>query len=629
MASLCGWVGTVLFVDLSSGKTARVSTSEYRPAEIIGGVGLGTRIFWDLGCPDVDAFHPDNPLIISTGPLNGTYGGFGKGIICTISPQSYPQELFTYSAFGGRFPAVLKHAGYDALVVLGKAESPVYLSINDKDIAIKSADSLWGMDTFEAQQSLLKHEAGPAMVVIGPAGENLSRIAVIISETNFAAGQGGFGAVMGSKNLKAITVRGTGGIKIARPRDVLQLAKNIKEESITRAEEKVRDWRGPYMSSKDIQDFFAKNYYVKQSGCYGCPTKCVGIHHVPGIGMGGSKCANWGWSPMFSSEPRDIWEANILMQKLGINSFDITCGIPLLLLLAFQAGILSTREIEADIGLPATGWLGGTATDHEFLTVFLNKIARGETPYTQGTPRFLDYFGKILQRGDDVVNMQYELYTARGYAYQHMDNLGSALHWATDSRSPIASSHDYLNPPPEVMEHLGLPQYSSYQIHDLSGTVYEGAEMVTAFVQENQSLKNSLTLCESWSALKNFFDPPGQDLRLFESRIFSAITGVDTDVESLSRAGERIWNLRRAVMVKREKRTREDDTINAPYFEKAIKCYGGSARGRQNGPIDRAKFEALKDRYYRLRGWDVDTGRPTREKLEELGLKDVADGLYS
>ena len=109
--------------------------------------------------------------------------------------------------------------------------------------------------------------------------------------------------------------------------------------------------------------------------------------------------------------------------------------------------------------------------------------------------------------------------------------------------------------------------------------------------------------------------------------MLSAVTGVDIDTESLAKAGERIWNLRRAIMVLREDRTREDDTLNQPYFEKAVTCYAGTALGQKSGPIDKARFEAIKDRYYKLRGWDVESGRPTRARLEALGLKDVADRL--
>jgi aldehyde:ferredoxin oxidoreductase len=626
MAKSYGWAGKVLQVDLTNGIVNKVPTADYRPEEFIGGVGLNTKIFWELGCPKVDAFDSHNPIIISAGPLTGTYGPFGKGVVCAISPQCYPDELFTYSVFGGMFPAEMKFAGYDGIVILGKAKKPVYLSIHDEDVEIKDANGLWGVETFEAQKVLMADEPEASILVIGPAGENLSRIAVILSETNFAAGQGGFGAVMGSKNLKAIAVRGTGVVKVAKPLDVMQLTRLIMKES-EKVEEIAEAFRIPYTAPRETQEIFAEKYYVKQSGCYGCPRQCQSINYIPGIGLSGSKCANWGWSPMFSNAPKDIWEANVLMQKLGINSFDVACGLPLLLQFAHKAGILATKEIEEDIGLPATAWLGGTATDHEFLTVFLHKIANGEIPYAEGTARFAEYFGKKLMSVEKLVELYKELYTARGYAYHHVDNLGSALHWATDVRDPIGSSHEYKGPPPEVTEHFGLPPYSSYQIHDLTKTVYEGAELVTAWVQDNQCLKNSLTVCEFWSSLKNFYNPPVSDLRVLESRIFSAVTGVDMNTGRLAKAGERIWNLRRAIMVKRENRTREYDVVNKPYFEKAITCFGGSACGQKNGPIDRVKFEALKDRYYELRGWDVNTGWPTRAKLEELGLKDVADEL--
>jgi aldehyde:ferredoxin oxidoreductase len=468
------------------------------------------------------------------------------------------------------------------------------------------------------------------MLVIGPAGERLSRIAIILSETNLAAGQGGFGAVMGSKNLKAIVVKGTSGVKVAKPDESMQLISEMIEES-RKVEEWVGRFRISYTASEETKEIFARNYYVKQSGCYGCPRQCVSVHCIPEIGLSGAKCANWQWAPTFSDTPDDIWEANVLMQRLGINSFDVTCGIPVLLQRAYQTGALTTGEIEKDLGLPAPQWLGGKATNHTFLSVFLNKVASGEIPYSQGTPRFTDHFEDRLRGGKELTRMQKELYTAHGYAYHHMDDLGSALHWATDTRNPIGSSHEYRypfkEPSPEVMRHFGLPPYAKYQIRDLSETVYEEASVVALWVQENQCLKNSLTFCEFWTDISNFYRPPKWDLRLFQSRLFTAVTGVDMDVEKLAKAGERIWNLRRAVMVRREDRTREDDTLNEPYFEKAIACPGGVSRGTEHGPIDKFRFERLKDIYYELRGWDVTTWRPTRAKLEELGLKDVADKL--
>ena len=632
MAKSYGWAGKVLQVDLANGIINKAPTADYRPEEFIGGVGLNAKIFWELGCPKVDAFDLGNPLIISVGPLTGLYGPFGRGEICSISPQCYPDELFTYSGFGGMFPAEMKYAGYDGIVILGKAEKPVYLSIHDEDVEIKDANDLWGVETFEAQQALMSDEPGASILVIGPAGENLSRIAVILNETNSAAGQGGFGSVMGSKNLKAIAVRGTGVVAVAKPDKVLELTRTIMEEN-----EKMHIlrllYKTPYMAPEETKDIFAGRYFKKHHGCYGCPQQCHSIHYIPGIGLSSASCVNWLWAPRFGIDPKEIWEANVLSQRLGINTYEIMEGVPLLLTLSLEAGI-TRKEIEEDIGLPTPRWLGGTATNHEFLTVLLHKIASGESPYAEGTARFTEYFGKKLVSGEKLVELYEELYTARGYAFHHVDNLGSALHWATDTRDPVNSCHEYKNvPDPEIhlqaMEHFGLPPYDNYQILDLSKTVYQGAERVTAWVQDNQCLKNSLPICEFWSWVISFYNPPEMDLRIFESRLLSAVTGLDMDVDKTAKAGERIWNLRRAIMVKRENRTREDDTLNEPYFKKAITCHAGTATGLVNGPIDKARFEALKDRYYELRGWDVNTGWPTRAKFEELGLKDVADELTS
>jgi aldehyde:ferredoxin oxidoreductase len=626
LAKSYGWAGRVLRVDLTNEVVTKVPTADYRPEEFIGGVGLNAKIFWDLGCPKVGAFDPGNPLIVSAGPLTGIYGPFGRGEVCSISPQCYPDELFTYSGFGGMFPAEMKYAGYDGILILGKAERPVYLSIHDGDVEIKDAGDLWGVETFEAQKVLMADDPEASILVIGPAGERLSRVAIILNETKFAAGQGGFGGVMGSKNLKAIAVRGTGVVAVANPDKVLELTRSIAEESKRLIPMARLLFRTPYMAPQETKLAFARRYFKKHYGCYGCPQQCCSINQIPGIGLSGAACADWLWAPRFSIDPKEIWEANLLCQRLGINNYELI-GLAFLFILSLEAGILTTKEIEEDIGLPTPNWLGGTATNHEFLTVLLHKIANGEDPYAGGTARFAKYFGRKLASGERLVDLYNEDYTARGYAFHHLDNLGSALHWATDTRDPVNSSHEYKLNSPKALEHFGLPPYDGYQILDMSKTVYEGAELVTVWVQDNQCLKNSLPICEFWAMMPNFYNPPEMDLRTFEGRLLSAVTGLDMDAGKMAKAGERIWNLRRAIMVKRENRTREDDTLNEPYFKKAIACLAGTATGLVSGPIDKGKFEALKDRYYELRGWDVGTGRPTREKLEELGLKDVADEL--
>ena len=620
-----GWAGKILHVDLTNGKVEKIPTSDYKPEEFIGGVGLNAKIFWELGCPEVGAYDPDNPLIISAGPLTGIYGPFGRAEVGSISPQCYPEELFTYSGFGGMFPAEMKYAGYDSIFITGKAKKPVYLSIVDDEVKVKDASELWGMDTFDSQQKLMIDEPGSSNLVIGPAGENLSRMAVILNETECAAGQGGFGAVMGSKNLKAISVKGTGCINVADPGALMDLIKLIVKEN---KKNFVAPWfRGPYAASQEIRDIFINNYYKKQTGCYGCPHQCHSIHEIKGIGRGGLSCINGAWW-YFSDKPEDMWEAHILSQRLGINVHEIILGIPYVLREARDRGVLTSDNIRDDLSLPVPSWLGGTYSNNEFLTVLLGKFSDGEKPYSEGTSRFFAYYRDKLEYGRELMKVCDEYFTIRGYAVHWVASLGSALHWAVDSRDPFDSSHDYFNMSPnlgdEVMEHFGIPVFEQNQILDMSTTDYQIAEKATAWVQDNQSLKNSLPVCEWFSFPYNFYDSPEMDLRVFESRLLAAVTGIDMDISSLADAGERITNLLRAIMVKRENRSRVNDTLNDPYFKKAINV---SMYGMQLGPIDREKFEQLKDRFYRLRGWDVGTGQPTRNKLEELGLGDVADEL--
>ena len=229
MAKSFGWAGQVLWVDLTDGKITKVPTSEYEPERYIGGLGLNTRIFWSLGCPKVAAFDPANPFIASAGPMTGIVGPFQRGIICSISPQSYPDELFSYSSFGGKWPAQLKYAGYDAVVISGKASKPVYLSIEDADVQIKDATDIWNLDTWATGEALLGQDIKAETLCMGIAGKNLSRIAPVMTRTGNTAGQGGFGAVMGAKNLKAIRVKGTSGVQIANPDRLMSLIKFVAE----------------------------------------------------------------------------------------------------------------------------------------------------------------------------------------------------------------------------------------------------------------------------------------------------------------------------------------------------------------------------------------------------------------
>lgn len=621
MAAAHGWTGSILWVDLTGRKITRVPTSDFEPEAFIGGVGLNTRIFWEMGSPKVDAFHPDSPLILSTGPLTGASGPFNRVEVSGIAPQSYPEELFAYSGLGGKLPSELKYAGYDGIVILGKADRPVYLSIQDEDVEIKDARDLWGVDTFETQTTLRARHPGASVLAIGPAGENLSRIAIILNETASAAGQGGYGAVMGAKNLKAVVVRGTGALKIARPDDFLKLISDRKAagEWLTGA---AQSWGRYPLCGEPVRTDMQLKYLKRFAGCHGCPYQCMGFYDIPGIGKGGQMCVEawYGWFSRGSSE--GYWEGNILSQKLGINNYELL-GIMIFVTNAVGYGAVKKE----DLGLSFIPQIdnvtepkyGGQKAHHEFLTELLNGIAEGTSPLSLGVGRAAE------QLGQSAVDVYRGQYPAWGYTNHHIECVGSALHWATDTRDPWSSCHDYqsgFGPYVSVARHFGVPggDWSS----TAKKNVYQDTERQTAWVQNNQQLKNSLPICDYASSPRTFFHPPDMDIQIFESRALSAVTGIDFGVEKLWEAAERIWALRRAVMVLREDRRREDDDIGQPWFERRI---GGNES--LAAPLDRSEWEALKDRYYALRGWNIEEGWPTRSRLEELGMKAVADQLQS
>jgi aldehyde:ferredoxin oxidoreductase len=625
MASTFGWTGKILWIDLTDKKISTVPVSDFEPEKYLGGVGLNSRIFWELGAPKVAAFHPDNPILVSVGPLTGAPGPFNRAEVCGIAPQSYPQELFSYSGVGGKLPAELKYAGYDGIVVSGKSEKPAYLIVDDENVSIQDARDLWGLDTFDTQKTLLNNHPNAAVLTIGPAGENLCRFAIILNETASAAGQGGYGGVMGSKNLKAIVVRGTGSHKMAKPDAFLDLVAE-RHKAGEWLKGGAQEWGRYPLSGEPIKGEMQSRHLKKFAGCHGCQYQCMGFYDMPGIGKGAQMCVE-GWYGFVSSEASEgYWEGNILSQKLGINNYELWG------LLAFAiAAVGEGAATKQDLGLASIPQIdhvnepehGSPKVHHEFLTAFLNGIAEGKSPLAQGAAR------AARQLGPAAVNVYEGLYPAHGYKDHWITSVAAALHWVTDTRDPFSSCHDYLHfgTSADIAQHFGVP---GGDIIDPGGNApslrgkrntYEGAENLAAWVQNNQSLKNSLPMCEYTSTPNNYYHPPEMDIQIFESRVLSAITGIDYDVARLWEAGERIYDMRRAIMVRRENRTRKDDDISPVWFERTVGKTGLAE------PLDRKQWDELITRYYKLRGWDAKTGRPTRARLEALGMKDVANRL--
>ncbi|MCK5254563.1 MAG: aldehyde ferredoxin oxidoreductase, partial [Deltaproteobacteria bacterium] len=237
-----GYVGKILRVDLTTKSITTIDTEKYEHWG--GGHGIGSALFWDLvEDKKIDGFDSRNVVTLMTSPLSGTLvpGSAARTEVQGIGVQSSPIGWFTRSNFGGRFSPMLKFAGWDGVVIEGRADGPVWLDIRDDDVQLRDARALWGKDTWETQQHIWR-EVGkdkryggwedpsdgqsqstqrPAVVAIGQAGENLCRVASLVHDAGHGSGQGGFGAVWGSKKLKAMSVMGTGSIDIASPKELM------------------------------------------------------------------------------------------------------------------------------------------------------------------------------------------------------------------------------------------------------------------------------------------------------------------------------------------------------------------------------------------------------------------------
>ncbi|MBS7609158.1 hypothetical protein KEJ19_01120 [Candidatus Bathyarchaeota archaeon] len=614
-----GWVGRILRVDLGSGRIWSQDTMPYAK-DFIGGRGIAARIAWEELKPGIDAFDPENRLIFMTGPLTGTLAptSGGRLVVCGAAPQAYPKTHYTRSNMGGFWGAELKYAGFDGIVIQGASDRPVYLWIEDGKAEILDAKELWGRDTFETQRILFrKHGLGTRVACIGPAGENLVRIAVIHSEIENAAGQGGFGAVMGSKKLKAIAIRGKDKVAIARPKEFLEACEYVKKIAQTS--------RGPPPRP--------------DPKCKACSMSCT----VQGCGLqiykdvqgfvfarrynGGVHCAS---PAMLRLVPWEAgFEAAQVANLMGVNHWEIVLGLG-----PFWAGWLKRlREAgyvkDEDLSIPLDEILGFDSG--EFWTRLILKIA-----YKEG-------FGRVLAEGiaraADILGKgkEFSPHVAHGFI-THWDGhffgsprfpywIVSALNWATESRDP--NVHGYAQEieywwrggkGPITMDQIkaiGKRLYGSEKAVALESG-YDYKAQPTIWHENNDCIKDSLLTCDQiFPIIFSHTSPDGFGDTGADALLFRTATGIEMDEYELRRVGERIFNLERAIAIREGRRRRDDEQV-IPYFMKP---------DRQGIGLDEEKFRRLMDEFYELRGWDVETGIPTKRKLEELGLGDVAEGL--
>jgi aldehyde:ferredoxin oxidoreductase len=662
-APMHGWTNRILRIDLSDMAIWAQETAPYVP-DYLAARGIAHKIAWDEYPEPVDGFDPRNPLMVFPGVLTGARAPYsGRTNVCAFSPQGYPYPWFSRSSIGGRFGGELKRAGYDGIVITGASEEPVRIRIHDDEVSIVPAEDLWGLDALDALDALeAAGGKGTRSLTIGPTGERLSRIATIQTASSSACGNGGFGAVMGSKKLKAISVRGTGKVSLADPERVTALTRAVGKEmrSFLRGKERVRRLNERLSEAGDGGARLGmctegcvspcKAYYEGVPGCaydrkWSGSWMCVGTI-LRGLGEDGpiSHGGVFDWK----LGTRGGMEANALCNRYGINQWDLIIGMVPWLEACQNAGLISEMNGQE------MDWQSST-----FWAEFLHAIA-----YREGMGDALAEGGwraaQVLRLGEDLVR---RYYTGWGYA-GHWDGHGSwsnylvfpywlvsALQWATDTRDPIPSGHGYVQ---NVMNYgplRGRRPITWDHMRDIAARIYGDPDAVDphsgykakaypAFYHTKRSVMKDCLPADDFrfpmiyhpNSPDRFFRVDGTDGKTVdgpsvEYHLFKAGTGTDWTEEEFERAAERVYTLERAVQIRHWARDRAMDEMVLPSYE-YLENWANPLLGERYA-LDREQFRPVMDDYYGYQGWDVETGWPTRERLAELGIEDAYEPMVA
>lgn len=688
---MSGYAGKILRVDLTSKKILTIPTKDYE--QWVGGHGMGSAIFWDLvKDKSIDGFHPGNVVTIMTSPLCGTLApaASGRTEVQGIGVQSYPIGWFTRSNFGGRFSSMLKYAGWDGIAIEGKADKPVWIDIRNEKVFIREAGPLWGLDTWKTQQKIW-HEVmngqdfnkwmklrsedeaerttqKPAVLAIGPAGENLSRMACLIHDASNAAGQGGFGAVWGSKYLKAISVIGTGDVKIHNPKGLIKARLEQKKKYAF----DLNNLRKTYMTT-DFQSppvpgllwGFPPGSKRPQEGqrpqaCIGCHSGCR-ARFASGLGNEASCIATVFY---FAAKTLDIQRQAIdLINKYGLNAIEMIHLLQYLRVLNMKRVLGPGREIDCPLDFKEYGSL-------EFVEQFVKMVAYrndglgNNHPFgdliAEGTIRAAKKWGRL----DEDLASGLLPFPFWGIPV-HKEPI-SQLEWGYGSilgdRDINEHDFDWIKVDANIAKMYGVkPQATAEElvrIYTDKMEPFQGDRLMLDYSTQNmysehiaklvtwhryytRFWKQSALFCDwRWPDFLNM-NAPGKigSTGEAEPRFLNAVTGKNFTFLDGMELGRKIWNIDHAIWTLQG---RQRDMVHfAEYiYTKPSKGVEGPIlflTGRKNGKwvyfnalgrrMNKGKFEEFKTRFYKLQGWDIATGYPTRGTLKSLGLEHVADEL--
>lgn len=644
MEKTYGWTGRFLRIDLSSGDMSTPQSTDYTDL-FIGGRMLASRIYWDEVSQSTGALDPGNCLIIMPGPLTGTAAtACSRWVMSAKSPHSYPDQ-YGFGNGGGFFGAGLKLAGYDGLIITGRAEDISYLFIDNEKVEIKSAKGLWGLTSDETMKRLKEAHGNVARIVcIGPAGESMVRFAIAVTDQGGALSNG-MGAVMGSKNLKALVVRGTKKVPVAYPERVREVNRRARLLR-TGLNESV------FMTDPMIEGIEK----VKTTPCYACPGGCSRsrFRHTSGLVEIRKGCASayfyTPWDQMYHGKATaDPFLATSLCDRYGLCTGEVANLIHWLYE-CFNKGIVG--ETDTHLPLSKIGSL-------EFITCLIEQIVSKKG------------FGELLARGTrrasiamgkEAENIALERVTPSGYvndSYGARVFLITALFYATEPRNPIIQLHEVnflllkwalcyttagaMSPiTTDDLRKIAKRAWGSAKAVDFS--TYAGKARAAYIIQNRQHAKETMVACDRYFPILE--TDQKEDHRgdsTLVPQLFASVTGRALSESDYLHLGDRSVNLQRAIMGREGRVGRNSDSLGEFNFTEPLESSegvfgmfnpdlelpgaGDTIISRKGKTLDRKLFEQMKDEYYRLREWDEESGRQTKKKLKELGLDFLCRGM--
>ncbi|MFQ6125621.1 MAG: aldehyde ferredoxin oxidoreductase family protein [Candidatus Heimdallarchaeota archaeon] len=623
-----GYAGTILRIDLTRRKIKQVILEEEFARKWVGGRGFNSMIMYHEVSSNTDPMSPENLLMFGMGPLNGT--AFPCASRFTVTAKSPLTGIFGDSNAGGHFAPEMKYAGYDQIIISGKAPKPCYIFIQDKEIQILDAVHLWGTDIWETHRVIRRDHNDQRIQVacIGPAGENGVKYAIIAANLTRVAGRAGMGTIMGGKNLKALAIRGTGTISVAAPQRFHELAENFKQQVLTHPGYERRAQLGttqlvsalnklgilPTRHFKEGVFEFADTvsgetlqrlYNVKQKSCFACPVHCSRYYvinegsYIGTRGEGPEYETQCGFSSRLGNKDLQfVLHMNNFVNKMGLDSIT-TSEVIGFVMECYEKGILTKKDVG---GLELT-W-GNKETIETLTTWIVTRTGFGET-LAHGVRRAAELIGKGSEK--------YAFHT-KGLELICGDPRGIKGYGLTYAIATRGGDHLRAEPFFELTNDFEMAE-NRWGIREIADRLeFKGKGVLVSYTEEIAALTDAMTICKNIGLCMDILNPQ------MAAELYTATTGLKMTVEEITRAAQRIIHIERCFNA-REGIRRKDDTLPTRFLKESLQ------NGATAGQV--VELEPMLLEYYQIRGIDPGTGIPVPVKLRELELAVPARDMES